>query len=174
MSSKPFTFLCCLSEATFSGLSLSLSEQVGIINVVAFSWILTSLSPGLPHSLIGAIGLGWRPDREAENEGNEWACSFTLGWVWLWLPACKFESGWDAAKVSPQRCRKLPAWEKKTLRDFDQTLAPNDVTSGRWQHLYLRQLYYLSYHGRYHHRSYHSMICHLSNSHVQSQHALKM
>lgn len=46
---------------------LHLSEQAGIINEVAFSWILTSLSAGLPHSLIGAIGLGLGPDRaEAE------------------------------------------------------------------------------------------------------------
>lgn len=51
---------------------LHLSEQVGIVNEVAFSWILTSLSAGLPHSLIGAIGLGLRPDRgEAEEEENE-------------------------------------------------------------------------------------------------------
>jgi len=39
---------------------------------VAFSWILTSLSAGLPHSLIGVIGLGLRPDREeAGKEENE-------------------------------------------------------------------------------------------------------
>lgn len=51
---------------------LHLSEQVGIINEVAFSWILTSLSAGLPHSLIGAIGLGLTPDTgEAEKEENE-------------------------------------------------------------------------------------------------------
>lgn len=42
-------------------------ECVGITNVVAFSWILTSLSPGLPRSLIGAIGLGLGPDRGAEK-----------------------------------------------------------------------------------------------------------
>ena len=42
---------------------LHVSEHVGIINEVAFSWILTSLSAGLPHALIGAIGLGLRPDR---------------------------------------------------------------------------------------------------------------
>lgn len=51
---------------------LHLSEQVGIINEVDFSWILTSLSASLPHSLIEAIGLGLRPDRgEAEKEENE-------------------------------------------------------------------------------------------------------
>lgn len=51
---------------------LHLSEQAGIVNEVAFSWILTSLSAGLPHTLIGAIGLGLRPDRgEAEKGENE-------------------------------------------------------------------------------------------------------
>lgn len=49
----------CLSVACLRPLlcPLRLSEQVGIINEVAFSWILTGLSAGLPRSLMGVIGL---------------------------------------------------------------------------------------------------------------------
>lgn len=78
-SNLPRSSVAC--QRPFSPAPLSLWAS-GIINVVAFSWILTSLSPALPRSLIGAIGLGLRPDREAEKEENEWACSFTSGWVW--------------------------------------------------------------------------------------------
>ena len=36
------------------------SEWTGIVNEVAFSWILTGLSEGSPHTLIEAIGLSFR------------------------------------------------------------------------------------------------------------------
>lgn len=72
------TILPCLAENKVEVLGvcaggrslrpLAVSEQVGIVNEVAFSWILTVLSAGLPHSLIGAIGLGFRPDRAAAEE----------------------------------------------------------------------------------------------------------
>lgn len=82
--SDHLTILLCLAENEVQTLHVSLwpvrghflsplhlSEQVGIINEVAFSWILTSLSAGLPHSVIGAIGLGLRPEIGEAEKGRK-------------------------------------------------------------------------------------------------------
>lgn len=102
-------------QRPFSPAPLSLWAS-GIINVVAFSWILTSLSPALPHSLIGAIGLGLRPDREAEKE-KKWASMLLHLWMGLGfgLQLAKFESGLDVADLPRSAENFLDG--KRRLRD---------------------------------------------------------
>lgn len=95
---------------------LNLFEQAGIINEVAFSWILTSLSAGLPHSLIGVIGLGLGPDKEEGGKGGKWARIF---------PCLKLDSVFSL---------KAATLEAKTAEDF---LLQKQMLSQKRKHEFL-------------------------------------
>lgn len=129
MRSEPFRFHCGLSEGTFPGPSISLSKWGSLM--VAFSWILTTLSPGLPHSLTGAIGLGLRPDREAEKKRNGVSRSLHLTMGFLAL-ASNLESlgvGWMQPRFLPRCAVHEEIWQGEVKIVFHYVEIAHSVDS---------------------------------------------